>query len=319
MSSQARTTASRLGHVVGTGLVALDRVHVGTVQPLFEELGGSCGNVLISLAMLGRSVTPLIRLGRDPVGARLKRDLRLAGADTRLVWRHGEVRSPIIVEMLDPDSSEHRFSFICPQSSERFGTYQPITPYELESARPVLSTCRIFYADRVSETICDAMEAAAAGGAIVHFEPSSVSDSKLFERALSIAHIFKYSVDRLAAEAATWLRADAFSIVTSGRYGLEVRHAGAVHHCEAWSADEVRDTCGSGDMVTLGLLDAILQSDACSPEALSVEAILSGVSVGQRLAAANCAYVGARGLFRERGAAHVRSILSEAQGPHQAA
>lgn len=311
MTSQASTKGSRHGYVVGTGLVALDRIHVGTPQPLFEELGGSCGNVLISLAMLGRSVTPLLRLGTDPVGARLERDLRLAGADTRLVWRCGEVSSPVIVQLLDPNSSEHRFSFTCPQSSERFGTYQSITPCELELARSALSVCRIFYADRMSETICDAMEEAAAGGAIIHFEPSSISDPTLFKRALSIAHILKYSVDRLATDIVTWLRPDAFGIVTAGRRGLEVRHASAVHHCEAWSAGEVRDTCGSGDMVTLGLLDAILQSDACSPEALSIETILLGISAGQRLAAANCAYVGARGLFRERGAAHARSILAE--------
>ena len=313
MSSYARSPSRRHHHVVGTGLVALDRIHVGGPQPLYEELGGSCGNVLISLAMLGRSVTPLLRLGTDPVGARLERDLRLAGADTRFVWRRGEARSPVIVELLDPVSNEHSFSFTCPQSSERFGTYQPITHCELELARSTLSTCSIFYADRLSATICDAMEEAAAGGAIIHFEPSGIADPTLFERALSIAHIFKYSVERLPADLSMWLRPEAFSVVTAGSLGLKVRHAGDVHHCEAWNAEEVRDTCGSGDMVTLGLLDAILQADTFEPEALSMKTILEGVAAGQRLAAANCAFVGARGLFRERGAAHARSILAEAE------
>lgn len=313
MSSYARSLSRRHGHVVGTGLVALDRIHVGSPQPLFEELGGSCGNVLISLAMLGHSVTPLLRLGTDPVGARLEQDLRLAGADTRLVWRRGGVRSPVIVELLDPVSNEHSFSFMCPQSSERFGTYQPITHCELEPARTTLSTCTIFYADRLSPTICDAMEEAADGGAIIHFEPSGVADQMLFRRALSIAHIFKYSVERLPIDIATWLRPEAFSIVTAGSLGLEVRHKGDVHHCKAWIADQVRDTCGSGDMVTLGLLDAIIQSDACVPERLSIKTVLEGVRSGQRLAAANCAYVGARGLFRERGASYARLILSDAE------
>lgn len=312
MTKPVQTTVCRPGQVVGTGLVALDRIHVGTAQPVFEELGGSCGNVLISLAMLGRSVTPLLRLGTDPVGAVLERELRLAGADTRLVSRCRDVRSPVIVELLDPASSDHSFSFTCPQSSETFGTFQPITPRELEPAKPVVAACTIFYADRLSETICEAMEAAAAGGAIVHFEPSKIGDPALFSRALSTAHIFKYSVDRLPPEVATWLRPDAFSIVTAGRAGLELRHGGKVHWCPASAADVVRDTCGSGDMVTLGLIDAILQSGACGPSSLSVETVLIGVTAGQRLAAANCAHVGARGLFRERGAAHARAILADA-------
>lgn len=308
----AQPTACRRGQVVGTGLVALDRIHVGTPQPLFEELGGSCGNVLISLAMLGRPVAPLLRLGTDPVGAKLEQELRLAGADTRLVSRRRDVRSPVIVELLDPTSNDHSFSFTCPQSSETFGTFQPITPSEFDPARSVVAACTIFYTDRLSETICEAMEAAAAGGAIVYFEPSKIGDPALFSRALSTAHIFKYAVDRLSPEIATWLRPDAFSIVTAGSAGLELRHGDKVHGCPASAADVVRDTCGSGDMVTLGLIDTILQSGARGPSLLSVETVLTGIVAGQRLAAANCAYVGARGLFREEGAAYARSILAEA-------
>lgn len=299
------------GHVVGTGLVALDRIHVDEQAPLFEELGGSCGNVLISLAMLGWSVTPLLRLGTDPIGERLERDLRLAGADTRLVGLDHGVRTPVIVELLDVASNDHSFSFVCPHSFEPFGGFEPITLRELEMARSIVTSCTIFYADRVSETICDAMEAAAAGGAIVHFEPSTVADPDLFDRALSVAHIFKYSVDRLHPGVAERLRPDAFSIVTEGRAGLEVRYAGSVYRCEALDAGVIRDTCGAGDMVTLGLIDTIIQQDIRGPDALSLAIVLCGVQSGQRLAAENCAYIGARGLFRERGPQHVRTILTQ--------
>lgn len=312
MNTRTPTTRLPRDQVVGTGLVALDRVHVGEQEPLFEELGGSCGNVLISLAMLGRAVTPLLRLGSDPVGSRLESELRVAGADTRLVSRHQSVRSPVIVELLDLASSEHSFSFTCLQSSERFGSFQPITVQDLEPALPAVASCAIFYADRISETICDAMETAATGGAIVHFEPSGISESDLFDRALSIAHIFKYSADRLSPEIVGQPRPEAFTIVTAGRSGLEVRHAGSVHRCEARDAHVVRDTCGSGDMVTLGLLDMIIQNGIRGPASLSLTTVLAGIRTGQRLAAANCAYIGARGIFRERGARHAREILASA-------
>ena len=43
---------------------------------------------------------------------------------------------------------------------------------------------------------------------------------------------------------------------------------------------------------------------------LSVEDLADGIVAGQRLAAENCAYAGARGLFKERGADYVRRILT---------
>lgn len=310
MSSRTRAPLRRHGRVVGTGLVALDRIHVGMPEPLFEELGGSCGNVLISLAMLGWSVTPLLRLGCDQVGDRLEHDLKVAGADTHLVTRHSEVRSPVIVEVLDFVSNDHRFSSTCRHSFETFGGFEPITSRDLEPARETVASCTVFYADRVSETICDAMEAAAAGGAIVYFEPSGICDMGQFARALSVAHIVKYSVDRLDPDMAAALRPEAFGIVTAGRAGLEVRHAGKVHRCAALDAEVVRDTCGAGDMVTLGLLDTIIERGMPSPSSLSLETVLVGVRSGQRLAAANCAYIGARGLFRERGTQYAREILA---------
>ena len=310
MNFQMHSMSASYGQVVGTGLVALDRIHVDEQEPLFEELGGSCGNVLISLAMLGRSVAPLLRLGTDPVGERLERDLRLAGADTKLVWLDEEIRTPVIIEMLDLASSDHSFSFVCPHSLERFDGFESITLRELEPARPAVSSCAVFYADRVSAAICDAMEAAADGGAIVYFEPSSILEPDLFERALSAAHIFKYSADRLDPDVAERLRPEAFSIVTAGQSGLEVRHGRATYQCKAIDARVVKDTCGAGDMVTLGLIDAIIQAGVRGPEGLVLPIVLSGVKSGQRLAAANCAYIGARGLFRERGPQHARTILA---------
>jgi fructokinase len=70
----------------------------------------------------------------------------------------------------------------------------------------------------------------------------------------------------------------------------------------------LRDTCGSGDMVTIGLIDWILRS---KPATLTIDGILDGILSGQRLAAANCAFIGARGLARKYGAETVRAILDD--------
>src|SRR3546814_10628803 len=55
--------------VAGTGFTVLDRVYAdGGFAG--EALGGSCGNVLVSLAMLHRHVAPLLALGMDNTGER---------------------------------------------------------------------------------------------------------------------------------------------------------------------------------------------------------------------------------------------------------
>src|SRR4051794_11519102 len=86
-----------LPDVVGTGLTVLDRIYAdGDLAA--EELGGSCGNVLVSLAMLHRQVAPLIALGWDDIGTRLVDEFVRAGADVRFIHRRWDLRSPVIAQ-----------------------------------------------------------------------------------------------------------------------------------------------------------------------------------------------------------------------------
>ncbi|MFX7849927.1 hypothetical protein ABTK11_22725, partial [Acinetobacter baumannii] len=64
-----------------------------------------------------------------------------------------------------------------------------------------------------------------------------------------------------------------------------------------------------GDMVSVGVIDWLLAHRRGDDEQFSMAEFVRGVEAGQRLAAENCAFVGARGLFRERGADYARSIL----------
>ena len=53
-----------------------------------EALGGSCANVLVSLAMLDRHVAPVLRLGDDDEGDLLVNEFSDAGAVTEYISRH---------------------------------------------------------------------------------------------------------------------------------------------------------------------------------------------------------------------------------------
>lgn len=293
--------------VAGTGFTVLDRVYDGEAPT--EALGGSCGNVLISLAMLDCSVAPVLALGGDEIGDRLVSTFAQAGADTRYISRHRDIATPVLAQQLDSSSGRHWFTNTCPETHMEFARYTSIGRAEVHSARDVISHCRVFYADRISEPIVEAMEAASQAGALVYFEPSVIDDVSLFQRALRATRILKYASDRLTAmDVGAHLDDRAVSIVTYGADGLEVRCGEARYWCAAVEADVVRDTCGSGDMVSVGLIDWLLRHRRAS-RLWSVEAMLEGVVAGQRLAAFNCAFAGARGVFERHGADTARAIL----------
>lgn len=295
--------------VVGTGFTVLDRIYAGSRTISSEELGGSCGNVLISLAMLRRHVAPVLSLGEDEVGFRLVGAFETAGAETRYIRRRMDIRSPILAQHLHA-SGVHSFAFRCPETQVDLPRYQPIEERDVEEALPAIRRCAIFYTDRLSPAIVDAMEAAANAGSIVYFEPSEIGDLSLFSRAVAATAILKFSAERLA-ELACYieLRETVFLIVTHGEAGLEVRRGTEKAWCRSYPAPQVRDTCGSGDMVTVGVIDWLLARTDRSETRVSIGDFVAGVAAGQRLAAENCAYVGARGLFRERGADYARSVL----------
>ena len=295
--------------VVGTGFTVLDRIYANG-DFADETLGGSCGNVLVSLAMLHRQVAPMLSLGSDEIGDQLILEFELAGALPNYIYKSEERRSPILLQELDTRSGQHSFSFTCRETSEEFPQFEPIGIEDVESATSALGSCTVFYTDRLSPTILRAMEWAHAVGAIVYFEPSDI-ESELFEEALALTTILKYSADRLGPEMDEQIASnDVMAIVTYGAEGLEVRHG-----CERiWSAaipaNQVTDTCGSGDMVSIGIIDWVLAQGGSQHQTLGINDLMQGVVAGQRLAAVNCEFAGARGIFRHHDAAFVRSLLT---------
>ena len=306
MCATTRSSDSRID-VAGTGFAVLDRIYAdGDLTD--EALGGSCGNVLVSLAMLRRNVAPVLALGDDNEGERLVQEFSRAGAVTHYICRRTDLRSPVLAQELDTASGQHAFSFVCPETNVDLPRYEPIGETELISALPALRRCSVFYADRLSESILKAMRAARSAGALIFFEPSDIGEDELFDEALRLVSILKYSDDRLGNRLAD-LQPQCVRIVTHGASGLEVADAWSKVWCNAIPASSVRDTCGSGDMVTVGVIDWLLANRVETSD-LKVSDLLDGVVAGQRVAAENCAYTGARGLFKKRGADYVRRVLA---------
>lgn len=306
--SDTHTLAPRLD-VAGTGFTVLDRVYSDGVLA-DEALGGSCANVLVSLAMLGYRVAPVLCLGADDTGAKLVEEFVQAGALVEFISQKDHLRSPIVAEEIDTATAKHGFSFRCPVTHLDLPRYEPIGVTELIDAASALGNCSIFYTDRLTAEILEAMRCASQSGALVVFEPSALDDAEMFADALRVTTILKTSADRISGEIDKWTvdSSTYLWIVTHGQAGLELRTPINRLWCPAIHAPVLRDACGSGDMVTVGLIDGLLSRPFLGGR-LTTNDVVAGVMAGQRLAAENCGFEGARGLFRKRGASYVRAIL----------
>lgn len=304
ISERSRTRPA----VAGTGLTAVDRIYSNDSAAPLQALGGSCGNILLSLAMLGHPVSPMVTLADDDHGRFLFEEFAKAGCETRHVSRLESGTSPVIVEIVDTITATHSFTSTCPETSKRFPKWRSIDKNQVRRAADTLKTASVFYTDRVSVSILSAMKEAKKAGALVFFEPASVEDV-LFPNALRSASIVKLAEDTVGRSVRdSDLHPETVVIRTHGSAGLSVSIGEEKRHFPSVSAPRLVDTCGSGDMVTTGLLDLLLKR--CQHEGCwRVEDVFEGVALGQRLAALNCAFAGARGLFFAAGAPYVREIL----------
>jgi fructokinase len=258
--------------------------------------------------MLGHPVAPMIALGDDKQGRFLYDEFAKAGCETRYVFRGGNIGSPVIVELIDADRATHRFTSTCPETERSFPRWKSIDEWQVRRAEKTLRTASVFYADRVSPAILTAMKAASRAGALVFFEPASAADP-LFAEALRTSSVVKLADGTAGARVSDGdIKGDTIVIRTHGAAGLTVSSGALQRFFPSVAAPRLVDTCGAGDMVTTGLLDLILKRWSVR-DRWSLDDVMDGTGVGQRLAALNCAFAGARGLFFAAGAAYVREIL----------
>lgn len=289
----------------GTGLVALDIVFNGdsTVPPRMWA-GGSCGNVLTILSYLGWQAVPLARLGQDEAAQRILEDWQRFGVDHSFVELDARVSTPIIVEQIRMSADgvpTHRFFWVCPNCGTWLPRYRPILLTSAKRAVPQISTVNCFYFDRVSPAALELASQAKAAGALVVFEPPSIKENDLFNKAVEISHIVKYANDRIHEEVA--LRSvdgPILIIETLGEGGIRYRlrnQKGPAHwkRLSAFPVKEFRDAAGAGDWCTAGIIYKLGVKGSKGLEKASEKKIIEALEVGQAMAALNCGFEGARG------------------------
>ena len=173
---------------IGCGFVALDVVEGEEGE--FATAGGSCGNVMAILSWLGWGAHLVARLGNDRAGELVVDELSKSGVDVSAVVQDGGITTPVVIQKFVMQSKIgriHRFSISCPECGAWLPRYRATTIRQVE---PVMDSADVplsFYFDRVTPSALRLAAWAAAGGALIVFEPSSIGDEGMFRARWSYA------------------------------------------------------------------------------------------------------------------------------------
>lgn len=291
---------------VGTGLLALDEViGVDKSTPVRHWAGGTCGNVLIALRYLGWASKPVARLEPGDATDRLLADLRHWGVSKELIRVEPTGSTPIIVQRISRNANgtlRHSFSWRCPDCGAPFSGYKAELATVAEQLLPKLKNTQLFFFDRVSAGAIVLAKAAADSGALVVFEPSGIGNPIQFRQAWELAHVVKYSHERLSDLPEMNVSSSPQLIIeTLGDAGLRYRHWKAGPRAGRWiesksiPIDDLKDSAGAGDWCTAGILSKLATSGLKGFSKSTDKQIADAIRYGQALASWCCRFEGARG------------------------
>lgn len=296
--------------VVTLGFVALDIVF-GLEDPLPRfYAGGTSGNVAAGLSFLDWQVLAIARLSGDVAGDLVRRDLARWRVCTEYLGLSPAAPTPIVLEKIELSKNgfpRHRFLWTCPDCGAYFPPFRAVIRNSMGHITSKVAKADVFFADRVSRATIELAKHLRARGAMIYFEPSATCDAKLFREMLKTCDVLKYSAQR-ARSFSELLREHTaqLEIETLGEDGLRFRTKRAPlswHQIPGYEI-KVRDTAGSGDWTTVGLISSLFKKGRADLESLTIRQIHAALKHSQAMAALNCQYEGARGvmyqLSRER-------------------
>lgn len=293
--------------VIGTGLIVLDLViSADPNTPVQQWAGGTCGNVLTILSYLGWAAYPVARLNGDIASQGVRKDLREWGVHLDYAELSPTSSTPIITQEIrrtKTGNAEHTFSWRCPQCGAGLPRFKPVTVAAATQVAARLIHPNVFFFDRVSRGALMLARACADNGGVVVFEPSGIGDPELFKEAANLAHILKYSDERIDkfVHTSKARRPGLIEIQTLGASGLRyrVRLDNAKTHgwrtAKPYIVDRVIDAAGSGDWTTAGIIEQLAKHGLEGLQQATLNDIECAISYGQALAAWNCGFEGARG------------------------
>jgi fructokinase len=279
--------------LVASGYFAVDLISMSSTFK--ASPGGTATNVASGLASLGWASSLAGSVGDDPAGQFLSRVLSNQGVQTRWLKQEDGWSTPVLIQ--EPRGNDHRWLFTCPHCGERFARYRPPNVEDAAQVIESLTPPSAFFFDRTSRFSLTLAKEWSARGTLIVFEPSTPGRPELFDRAVQVSSIVKFSSGRSTEFEARVEGAKAALVKTQGQEGLDFKTFGDErwHHLGAPRLERIVDTAGAGDWTTVGLVAGLFQSGAFEHRTLSDAASLAkALDSGQALAAMSCEWSGFR-------------------------
>lgn len=287
---------------VTAGYMPLDIVTDGSEA--WRRAGGTAGNVAAILSFLGWQAALAGRIGDDPAATELVADLDEAGVGVDLLQRDTDALTTRLVHEIKRDG--HRYLYKCPRCSQSLPRSRPLTLAQVEHVLAEYFAPTVFFFDRANAATVALAEAYQARGTVVVYEPSTLVNAGLLQRAVAAASVIKGSDERVDfVQSMEFGNPDQLRVVTAGSDGARFSMGdGQWQHVGVFSVPVV-DAAGAGDWTTAGLLHHLTRVGQMSPKVVS-----DGLLFGHALAALNCSVPGARGLAEQRTRASVLGLAT---------
>jgi sugar/nucleoside kinase (ribokinase family) len=291
---------------VGMGLVALDVILNGSPEtPPKIFAGGSCGNVLSILSFLGWTSYPIARLKKNRAADELIGDLLKWQVKTDLVFTKDDGSTPIIIHRILRDKTgkpTHRFEFKIPETKQWLPNFKAVVNGEVDLIKQIVPKTKVFYFDRLSRSSIELAKYYKQKGSLIFFEPSSMTDERLFNESVQTSHIIKFSKERLPNYSTKFHKNQCvLEIETLGSKGIRYRTTRSRNKTwqiiKAPHLDSVQDAAGAGDWCSAGIIHTLGIRGAKGFRTVKKYDIETALMKGQILGALNCKFDGARGLM----------------------
>lgn len=168
----------------------------------------------------------------------------------------------------------------------RFAKHRPSEVAYAASTVQQLPAPDVFFFDRVSLFTIELARRWKEVGSLVFFEPAGLGRPALFDRAVDVSDVVKYSAERAPAFADRLPTGPTTLIETLGPEGARVRFDGIWTDVPGHPVAALVDSAGAGDWTSAGIIDALFTSGEQDWE--------RALAAGQRLGADACGWAGVR-------------------------
>ena len=267
---------------------------------LFEEVGGTCGNVMCILARLGWIAIPQVKLINTEEGQQIADSLKVYGCDLQYVSlvEKGGFSGMVCTHRKSNKTGEHELGLrsFGPNGSQ----FRKVTELRVRDEVPAFlhtlaETPDVYFFDHSEAGPRAVANELRNRGTLIYYECENSKDWKKFIKSVEVADIVKFSNENVSDLKFCDGYKDKLFIQTQGAKGLQFKlREGAWIHVDPVQVENVMDWEGCGDTTTAVFLNELGKMGLPHVSSLTEEQVLSALKAATAKAALCTQYYGSK-------------------------